>query len=83
MLPKHFAMELMGDHIDQDILAVTVVCMVDFSPGQEHFIGSTSTQCMLTEEEHESGSIVIQRAALFLYDRHAFDDVGQMDLFLS
>jgi hypothetical protein len=82
MLPKHFAVELMGHHIAQDILTVAMVGKVDLSPRKENLIGSTSTECMLTEEEHKSGSVVVHRSTLFFYDRHAFNYIGQMDLLL-
>lgn len=39
-------------------------------------------QGVLAEEQHEASPILIQRTAVLLHQPNAFDDVGQLNLFV-
>jgi len=52
-------MVLSGDEVEQDVLAARVICPVDLSPRHVDFACTTFPECMLPEEQHEAGTILI------------------------
>lgn len=56
---------------------------VDLSPGEVHLVGPSFSQCMLTEEEHETGAILVHRATMPLDKSHTLNNIGKLDLFVA
>ena len=76
-------MVLTGHKVNQNILAVRMVCPVYFTPGKVYLIGASLTQCVLTKEEHIPSTIFIHRSTMFLHERNTFNDVCELDLFVT
>jgi hypothetical protein len=81
MLPQHPAAEVSAREIDKNILTSRVECEDNLAPGDGFLL--SFTEYMLSKEQQEATSVVIDGSSVLLYHTDTFDDVRKMELFTT